>query len=457
MESDLDSEMTQFLNFRNRLQARGHLALRPRRRHAFFRFTAVLILAGLTAQGSLPASAAAAKPGKLEYNHDVRPILSENCFSCHGPDSAARKAGLRLDRFDEAIAPRKDSSPAIVPGKPEASEVIRRITATDSDDVMPPAKTHKTLTTQQKELLKSWIASGAKYQPHWSLIAPVRPEVPKVHARRWVKNPIDNFILARLEQQHLKPAPEADRRTLIRRVTLDLTGLPPTPEEVEAFVKDSSASAYEKVVDRLFASPHYGEHRARYWLDVARYADSNGIHFDNYREMWAYREWVIKAFNRNESFDQFTIEQLAGDLLPHHTLEQEIASGFNRCNITSNEGGAIDEEYLVLYARDRTETTSQTWLGLTTGCAVCHDHKFDPISQKEFYSLSAFFNNTTQKAMDGNIQNTPPTIPVPKMEDRPRWETLPVEKKGVQERISLRKQSAHRDFDGWAAVTSAEK
>jgi len=398
----------------------------------------------------------AAAPVALQYNHDVRPILAENCFPCHGPDSAARKAGLRLDRFDDAIAPRKDNIHAIVPGKPAESELVHRINAADPDDIMPPAKTHKALTAEQKQLLARWIAAGAKYQAHWSLIAPVRAELPKVHNRRWVRNPIDNFILARLEREGLKPAPEADRRTLARRVTLDLTGLPPTPGEVEAFVNDKSSKAYENLVDRLLASPHYGEHRARYWLDAARYADSNGIHFDNYREMWPYRDWVIRAFNRNESFDQFTIDQLAGDLLPNHTLDQEIASGFNRCNITSNEGGAIDEEYYVLYARDRTEATSQVFLGLTAGCAVCHDHKFDPISQKEFYSMSAFFNNTTQKAMDGNVQNTPPAVVVPSAIDLSRWTALTGEIKAARQRIGHRRESGHQDFAAWLAATSAD-
>jgi hypothetical protein len=405
---------------------------------------------------AIPALWAAPAAGKIEYNRDVRPVLSENCFPCHGPDSASRKAGLRLDRFDDAIAPRKDSPPAIVPGKPDGSELVHRITAKNPDDMMPPVKTQKKLTAQEKALLKNWIAGGAKYEPHWSLIAPKRPDPPRVHNKGWARNPIDYFILARLEQAGLSPAPEADRRTLARRVSLDLTGLPPAPEEVEAFVNDGSPDAYEKMVDRLLASPHYGEHRARYWLDGARYADSNGIHFDNYREMWSYRDWVINAFNRNETFDQFTIEQLAGDLLPHATLEQETASGFNRCNITSNEGGAIDEEYLVLYDRDRTETTSQIWLGLTAGCAVCHDHKFDRLSQKEFYSMAAFFNNTTQKAMDGNIKDTPPIKVVATPEDRPRWDELPGEKKAAKKRIEDRRESGHADFDAWLSGASPE-
>ncbi|MEY2429208.1 MAG: hypothetical protein QOJ40_2093 [Verrucomicrobiota bacterium] len=392
----------------------------------------------------------------IEFNRDIRPIISENCFACHGTDSASRKAGLRLDRPEDATAPRKDSNPAIVPGKPDDSLVIQRINASDPDDIMPPVKSHKVLTAAQKDLLKRWIAAGAKYQPHWSLIAPTRPALPSIQNRRWVRNPVDYFILARLEHEGLTPAPEADRRTLARRLSLDLTGLPPEPKEVEAFVRDRSPDAYEKLVDRWLASSHWGEHRARYWLDLARYGDSNGIHIDNYREMWAYRDWVIKAFNRNEPFDQFTLEQLAGDLLPNRTLEQQIASGFNRCNITTSEGGAIDEEYLVLYARDRTETTSQVWLGLTAGCAVCHDHKFDRLKQAEFYSMSAFFNNTTQKAMDGNVKDTPPIVTVTAEADRPRWEKLPAEKTIAKKNIEQRRESGRPDFDAWLPSASAE-
>ncbi len=407
--------------------------------------------------GAVTAGAATAPPkAKLEYNRDVRPILAENCFPCHGADSASLKAGLRLDKFEAATQPDKDNKSAIVPGKPKESELVRRINATDPDDVMPPAKIHKVLTAQQKETLTRWIADGAVYQPHWSYIAPQKPALPMVKNKKWVRNPIDTFILARLEKEGLKPAPEADRRTLARRVSLDLTGLPPKPDEVEVFVNDKSKDAYEKLVDRLMASTAWGEHRGRYWLDAARYADSNGIHLDFYREIWSFREWVINAFNRNEPFDQFTIDQLAGDLLPKHTLDQEIATGFNRCNITTSEGGAIDEEYLVLYARDRTETTSQVFLGLTTGCAVCHDHKFDQISQKDFYSLSAFFNNTTQKAMDGNVKNTPPVIVVPAAMDRSRWEALPELKKTGEAKIQKRKDSAQGEFNDWVAKASPE-
>ncbi len=325
---------------------------------------------------SCRSPAAASSP--IQYNRDVRPILAEKCFRCHGPDSASRKADLRLDRREVAI-----DYGAIVPGKPDESELVERIFSTDPEKVMPPpAILQRTCRSQaEKELLKQWVAAGAEYQPHWSLIAPVRPAPPAVKNEAWVRTPIDRFILARLEQQGLAPAPPADRYTLARRLSLDLIGLPPEPAEVERFVNDMSADAYERYVDRLLVMPEWGEHRGRYWLDVARYGDTHGIHNDNYREMWSYRQWVIQALNQNMPFDRFTIEQLAGDLLPNRTLEQQIASGFNRCNITTSEGGAIDEEYRVLYTRDRTETTSQVWLGLTTGCAVCHDHKFDPISQ----------------------------------------------------------------------------
>ncbi len=381
---------------------------------------------------------------KLEYNRDIRPILAEACFACHGPDSAARKADLRLDHRENAI-----DSAAITPGHPETSELISRILSTDSELVMPPPSTKKVLTAEQKETLQKWIEQGAEYQLHWSFIKPVQPAIPKVANEKWARNPIDRFVLAELERQNLTPAPEADRRTLARRVSLDLTGLPPSKEVVERFVNDTAENAYEKLVDELLASPEWGEHRGRYWLDYARYADTHGIHFDNYREMWTYREWVINAFNRNMTFDQFTIENLAGDLLPNATLDQKIASGFNRCNMTTNEGGVIPEEYLVLYTRDRTETTAQIWLGLTAGCAVCHTHKFDPISHQEFYELAAFFNNTTQGAMDGNIKDTPPVIVVPVEADMARWDALVKELQEARHKLSQRQKDVAPDFSTW--------
>jgi hypothetical protein len=416
--------------------------------------TAVRWLGGTTLLFLVVSQAAPKEPAttSIAFNRDIRPILAENCFPCHGPDSAARKAGLRLDQREEAV-----KSEAIIPGDPQKSHMIERIFSDDPEVHMPPARTNKKLKPEQKELLKKWIAGGAEYQLHWSLIPPKRPQPPAVKNEAWIRNPIDRFILANLERLGLAPAAEADRRTLARRLSLDLRGLPPTPEEVEAFVNDQSSDAYERFVDKLLDTPDWGEHRARYWLDAARFADTHGIHFDNYREMWTYREWVIKAFNRNLPFDQFTIEQLAGDLLPNKTLDQIIASGFNRCNITSNEGGLIPEEYLVLYTRDRTETTARVFLGLTANCAVCHDHKFDPLSQKEFYSMAAFFNNTTQGAMDGNIKDTPPIIIVPKPEDQSRWTAIGKELTETRERLEARKQAAKPEFDRWLADAHASR
>jgi hypothetical protein len=388
----------------------------------------------------------------LEYNRDIRPILAENCFACHGPDSAARKADLRIDRRDDAVA-----AGAIEPGNPDESELVRRITSNDSEELMPPPTTKKTLSPEEKEILRQWIADGAAYQEHWSLIPPLRPAPPQVSNSAWPINPIDCFILARLEAVGLAPAPEADRRSLARRVSLDLTGLPPDPRLVEEFVANPAQDAYEKLVDRLLESKHWGEHRGRYWLDAARFADTHGIHFDNFREMWAYRNWVIHAFNNNMPFDQFTIEQIAGDLLSNATLEQKIASGFNRCNITTNEGGVIPEEYLVLYTRDRTETVGQVWLGMTVGCAVCHEHKFDPLSQREFYEMAAFFNNTTQGAMDGNVKDTPPVLPVPREEDGPRWESLQAEIPRARQQVDGRRETARSDFQQWLAQATVEQ
>ena len=403
-----------------------------------------LIMGALTA---IPAAGAE----KLQFNRDVRPILAEYCFACHGPDSAARKADLRLDKRDAAV-----KAGAITPGDPKKSLAVERMFSAKASELMPPPKSHKVMKPAEKELLVRWIAEGAEYQAHWAFIPPTRPAMPKVSNDSWVKSPVDRFILAELDKAKLAPAPVADRRTLIRRLSLDLTGLPPTIEEADAAANDPAANWYEKYVDRLMQSPAWGEHRGRYWLDAARYADTHGIHFDNFREVWAYREWVINAFNANKKFDEFTLEQLAGDLLPNPTLDQQVASGFNRCNITTSEGGAIDEEYLVLYARDRTETTSTVWMGLTAGCAVCHDHKFDPISTKDFYSLSAFFNNTTQGAMDGNVHNTPPIITIPKSEDRARYAVIAKEIAEYQQKTAARKNDARADFDQWLAKIKPE-
>ena len=408
--------------------------------------------AASAAEGAEPGRVADQAAEPLEYNRDVRPILAEQCFSCHGPDSAARKADLRLDQRDVAI-----EMQAIVPGEPDNSELIRRIFSTDPDEEMPPPETKKHLSDAQKSLLARWINQGAAYQLHWSLIPPKRPPLPDVEQiaggrfASWVQNPIDHFTLPAMLHRGLTPNHEADRHQLARRVSLDLTGLPPAPERVRRFVADPSADAYEALVDELLESPSWGEHRGRYWLDYARYADTHGIHFDNYREMWSYRDWVIAAFNQNMPYDQFTIENLAGDLLPAATLDQQIASGFNRCNMTTNEGGIIDEEYLVHYTRDRTETTSQIWLGMTANCAVCHSHKFDPLSQHEFYSLAAFFNNSTQGARDGNIKDTPPIITVPQAIDRQRWERLPQLIAAAERAVASRRETARGEFTAWLA------
>ena len=384
----------------------------------------------------------------VDFQRQVRPILSDNCFLCHGPDKGTRMVDLRLDIQQGALASRK-SGAAIVPGKPDESLLIKRIYSDNPAFRMPPIFAHKTLTVEQKETLRRWIEQGATWKQHWAFIPPIRSALPDVKNASWGRNSIDRFILAKLEAKDLQPAPEADRRTLIRRVSLDLTGLPPAPAEVEAFLKDRSPDAYEHLVDRLLASPHYGEHRGRYWLDAARYADTQGLHIDNYREMWPYRDWVIAAFNRNMPFNQFTIEQLAGDLLPKPTLDQVVASGFHRCNVTTNEGGAIPDEVAAIYAKDRADTTGTVWLGLTVGCATCHDHKFDPISQKEFYSMTSFFRNTTQNPMDGNIPDTPPTVLVPRYEDHRRWEELSTLRAGVQETINKSTSASNTGFDKW--------
>jgi len=403
---------------------------------------ALLLPAGLL---MAPILAGAAEP--VQFNRHIRPILAENCYSCHGPDSAARQADLRLDQRQVAV-----ESGAVVPGKPQDSAMIVRVFSQDPDEMMPPRASHKTLSRDQKELLRRWVAGGAEYQAHWSFIAPARPKLPDVKDKAWPRNAIDYFILARLEQEGLRPAPEADRRSLARRAWLDLTGLAPLPAVVDTFAADSRPEAYEKLIDQLLDSKHWGEHRARYWLDAARYADTHGLHFDNFREMWSYRDWVIEAFNRNQPFDQFTTEQLAADLLPNRTEQQWIATGFNRCNITTNEGGTIAEENLVLYTRDRTETVSQVWLGLTAGCAACHDHRFDPLSQREFYQMSAFFNNTTQGAMDGNVPDTPPILVLTRPEDRARWAELGREVPELRKKADSQAQAARPEFDKWLAA-----
>ncbi len=388
-------------------------------------------------------------PEAITFNEHVRPILVDKCFRCHGPDPGSREAGLRLDHPESAFAPRKNGEPVIVQGNPAASAVLHRITSPDPDAVMPPPETRKTLEAREIALLEQWIAEGAEYQPHWAFITPERPTPPDVPGAGGSGNPIDRFVLARLEEEGLAPNPEADRRTLIRRVTLDLTGLPPTPAEVEAFVQDDSPEAYEALVDQLLSRPSYGEHRARYWLDYVRYADTHGYHFDNYRSIWPYRDWVIAAFNANQPFDQFTLEQIAGDMLRRPTRSQRIATGYIRAGMSTNEGGTIPEENLAIYATDRVETTSQVWLGLTVGCARCHDHKFDPISTKDFYSMAAFFRNTTQEAMDGNVKDPPPVLVMPRPSDAERHRALPGEIDAAAKAYDAHVKAAEARFEAW--------
>lgn len=415
---------------------------------------AVVMAGGL----SLALNVGQAADSSVAFNRDIRPILSDNCFACHGPDPASRKAGLRLDTKEGMYDPTPKRAAAVVPGKLKDSTLWQRIITTDPEDVMPPPKSHKELKPEQKELVKRWIEQGATWQSHWSLIKPERPSVPTLAGLGGrVRNPIDNFVFSRLESKGLTPAPEADRRTLARRLALDLTGLPPKSEDVEAFVKDRSPEYYEKYVNRLLQSPHWGEHRGRYWLDAARYADTHGLHFDNYREMWPYRDWVIAAFNRNQPFDQFTIEQLAGDLLPNATIDQKVATGFQRCNPTTNEGGTIEEENLSNYARDRVETTSWVWLGLTANCAVCHDHKFDPITMKDFYSMSAFFRNTTQTGFDGNVKDSSPHLVLLKTAaERERWQALPAEIDKARKAVEALSTNIEPRFETWLASASAD-
>ena len=359
------------------------------------------------------AEHAAAAP--IEFNRDVRPLLSDTCYQCHGPDQAKRKADLRLDLEASAKAKLGDHF-AIVPGQPAKSELIRRITTSDPDDRMPPAKSGRQLTAPQIEVLRRWIEQGAKWQAHWAFLAPQRPTVPEISNLKSEisnPNPIDHFIRARLAREGLQPSPQADRATLIRRVSFDLTGLPPTLAEADAFLADASPQAYERVVDRLRASPRYGERMASRWLDAARYADTSGYQSDGERFMWRWRDWVIEAFNRNLPFDQFTLEQLAGDLLPGATRAQRIATGFNRNHRGNAEGGIVPEEYAVEYVVDRVDTTATVWLGLTLGCARCHDHKYDPVTQREFYELFAFFNNVPEKGRAVKIGNSPPILTAP--------------------------------------------
>ena len=343
----------------------------------------------------------------LSFNQDIRPILSDKCFACHGMDEDSREAKLRLDTPEGAFRKKRRGKSALVAGKPDESESWLRIISNDEDEMMPPPDSHKALSDEEKELIKRWIEEGAPYQKHWAFEPPVMSAVPPGQGSE-----IDRFVGSVLKRNNLEISPEADREVLIRRVSFALSGLPPTIQEVDRFISDKKDRAYERMVDRYLGSARYGEEMARHWLDAARYGDTHGMHLDNERQMWAYRDWVIKSFNENLPYNDFTVEQIAGDLLPNPKVDQLVATGFNRCNVTSGEGGSIKEELIFRYAVDRASTTAQVWLGLTAQCAVCHDHKYDPISQKEFYSLYAFFNSNADPAMDGNSLLTAPVIKV---------------------------------------------
>ncbi|MFQ5732759.1 MAG: PSD1 and planctomycete cytochrome C domain-containing protein [Planctomycetaceae bacterium] len=385
------------------------------------------LLAALLAMGILPAIAQADEA--VRYNRDVRPILAAKCFTCHGQDKRARKAELRLDVRKSALA-------VIKPGEPESSELIARISHADADSVMPPPATGNRITKAEAAVLRRWIRRGARYEKHWAFLPPERPAIPSTRSRKRMENPIDAFVRTRLERVGLRPSPPADRATLIRRVTLDLTGLPATPTETAAFLADPSPNAYGKVVDRLLASPRYGEHAAAFWLDAARYADTDGYQNDRYRYMSPWRDWVVTAFNENKPYDAFVIEQLAGDMLPNATLKQQIATGFCRNHRINSEDGSIPAEWHVENVVDRVDTLGTVFLGLTVGCARCHEHKFDPISQQDYYRLFAYFNNVPEWGVGPNNGNSPPFVTVPKS-----WPNLsPAEDRAIApEPVKLRR------------------
>jgi hypothetical protein len=377
------------------------------------------------------AVSAAVPQARLDFNRDIRPILSENCFYCHGQDPAKREADLRLDVREAAVA-----AGAIVPGDPGASGILERVYSTDPDVLMPPPDSNRRLSDDQKKILGRWIREGAEYAPHWAFVAPARPAPPPVTRADWPRNEIDRFVLAKLEAAGMEPAPEADRATLIRRLHADLVGLPPRPEEVDAFVADQDPQAYEKLVDRLLASPHYGERMALPWLDAARYADSNGFQRDGDTWQWMWRDWVVKALNADMPFDQFSIEQLAGDLLPSPTVEQRIATGFNRNHVLNGEGGAIPEEQRFNNLFDRVDTTSTTWLGLTMACAQCHDHKYDPLTRTDYYGLLDAFNRLPETGIptrySSRIHASPPVLELPTEENTRRLAALESEMKALE-------------------------
>jgi hypothetical protein len=411
----------------------------------------VLLPLLLSAIFFFPFSGPSAQRGPIDFSREIRPILADKCLACHGPDAATQGIKLRLDSESGALADLGSGRRAIVPNHPNDSLLIKRINSTDASFQMPPPSSGRSLTKNEIDLLRAWIEQGAKFQTHWAFNKPIQRPLPEVRDKGWARNPIDRFILARLEKEGMRPSPEADRATLIRRVTLDLTGLPPTPKEVDDFLNDASPNAYEKVVDRLLASSRYGERMAYLWLDAARYADTNGYQIDGERNMWRWRDWVIEAFNRNMPFDRFVIEQLAGDLLPNPTLDQRIATAFNRNHRTNAEDGIVPEEYAVEYVVDRVDTTSTVFLGLTMGCARCHNHKFDPISQREYYQMYAYFNNIPEDGRASNYGNSAPWVAAPTRAQQKAHDKLSRQIEATKAEIAALTQKYAREFQQWQA------
>jgi mono/diheme cytochrome c family protein len=408
----------------------------------------LLLATGIYASQNPAQRPGEASASRIDFNRDIRQTLTK-CFTCHGPDSGEGAAGLRLDSFAGATKTLPSGKRAIVPGQPESSDLLRRIHATDGSQ-MPPPTSHKTLSAEEKKVLEEWIRQGAEYKEHWAFVRPVRPPLPRVKDRQWPRNELDHFVLAKLEERGLRPEPEADRATLLRRVSLDLTGLPPTPDEVDAFLGDKSPNAYEKVVDRLLASPRYGERMAMDWMDYSRYADSNGYQADYERFQSRWRDWVIEAFNANMPYDQFSVEQIAGDLLPNATMEQRLATAFNRNHRINTEGGVIAEEWRVENVVDRVETTSAVWLGLTSGCARCHDHKYDPLTQKDFYRLYAYFNNVPETGSgEERPVSHPPTMKAPTSDQQARISTLDTRIQDLEAKLQARAQRHKKAASGW--------
>jgi len=415
-----------------------------------------LAVSGGLGAGAGTVAAAEAKPAKLSFNEHIQPILSENCYQCHGTDAKGRKGELRLDTAEFAFAPRPDG-PVIFKGDPDRSPLIRRIESKDEKYVMPPPEAHKSLKPAEVALLRQWIREGAPYERHWAFLRPERPPLPASAQRGWGRNAIDAFVLEKLEREGLTPAPEADPHALIRRVTFDLTGLAPTPAEIEAFVSDTSPAAYERLVDRLLASPRYGEHRAHYWLDAARHADTTGTHRDPLRQTWPYRDYVIKSYNANKPFDQFAREQLAGDLYPADNFDQLVATGFNRAHITTSAVGEVTEDLQMHNVTDRANTFSTVFLGLTAGCAACHDHKFDPVTQKDYYALGAFFNNSLDPPADNEDPTHFPTISLPPAERSARAQAVLKQRAEIERQLAERTAQVDTLIRDWVASGAAAR